>query len=110
VPEVNANVSVDVHATVEPVVIDVDLGAAFYGVQVHVDPRLLPFDRLRGAGFVQVELSGAAGAIGAFQGELSAALGRGGVRVDAWASAPTGESVVRARFTIWPPGTRPPAP
>ena len=87
--------------------IEVELGAAFYGVQVRVDPRVLPLDRLRGAGWVEVELSGPGDALARFQGELSAALGRGGVRVDGWATASTDASVVHAKFTIWPPGTRP---
>jgi hypothetical protein len=108
--------NVDVHAggsvavpAPEPVTIEVELGAALYGVQVHVDPRVLPLDRLRGAGWIEVELSGPEAALGSFQAELGAALGRGGVRVDGWARAASDASVVRARFTIWPPGTRPTA-
>jgi hypothetical protein len=92
-----------------PVTIEVELGAAIYGVQVHVDPRVLPLDRLRGAGWIEVELSGPDQALAQFQAELGATLGRNSIRVDGWARAATDSSVVRARFTIWPPGTRPPS-
>jgi hypothetical protein len=108
VPDASGGVTVTAPAP-EPVTMEVDLGAAIYGVQVHVDPRVLPLDRLRGAGWIEVELSGPAASLAQFQAELGATLGRGGVRVDGWARAASDSSVVRARFTIWPPGTRPPA-
>jgi hypothetical protein len=93
----------------EPVVIEVELGAIAFGgmVEVSVDPRLLPLERLRGAGFVEIELSGPDAALNEYQASLSALLDREGLAVDAWAIAPSGGSVIRARITIWPPGTRP---
>jgi hypothetical protein len=110
---VEAHVDVDAHVAVEikPVVIDVTLGAVLFGaVRVQIDPRLLPLARLPGAGWVTVELSGPAGALASFQAELGATLGRNGARVDAWGMIATSAQTVTARFTIWPPGTRPPAP
>jgi hypothetical protein len=106
------NVDVHVGGTVEvpkpqPIVLDVELGAVFFGMQVRIDPRLLPFDRLRGAGWISIELTGPADALVKFQSELSATLSRGKIRVDGWSNVVTSDSVVRARFTIWPPGSRP---
>ncbi|HTJ41032.1 MAG TPA: hypothetical protein VL463_03025 [Kofleriaceae bacterium] len=110
VPDVSVSGNVDVNVAVpapQPIVVDVQLGAAFYGMQVSIDPRVLPFDRLRGAGWIEVELSGSGTALASFQGELNAALTRGGVQVNGWSRVDTGDSIVRARFTIWPPGSRP---
>jgi hypothetical protein len=99
---------VHVEVAVQPVVIDVDLGARLFGaIGVRLDPRLLPIDRLRGAGWIEVELTGPAGDLASFQAQLSTTLARDGVRVDGWATAATDASVIHARFTIWPPGTRP---
>jgi hypothetical protein len=87
---------------IEPVVIDVVLGAALPGFAVRVDPRLLPLDRLRGVAHVTVELSGPSGALGMYQAQLAGAIGRAGGQVHAWAVVPTGDPLVRARFTIRP--------
>ncbi|MDB4959926.1 MAG: hypothetical protein JWO36_7495 [Myxococcales bacterium] len=108
----NVNIDVNAGGTVsipkpQPVVVEVDLGAVFFGMQVRIDPRVLPFDRLRGAGWITVELSGPADGLAQFQGQLSATLSRSSIRVDGWTSIVTDGSVVHARFTIWPPGTRP---
>jgi hypothetical protein len=93
----------------EPVVIEVELGAVAFGglVEVSIDPRLLPLARLRGAGFVEIELSGPDGTLAGYQASLSALLDREGLAVDAWSFASSGGSVIRARITIWPPGSRP---
>ncbi len=98
-----------VEVEVKPVVIEVELGAVLFGgaVQVHIDPRILPLQRLRGAGFVRVELIGPAGQLPRFEGELRAVLGHNGLAVHAWTRTAADARVVRARFTIWPPGTRP---
>jgi hypothetical protein len=101
--DITANVQVEVR----PVVIDISLGASIGGFTVNIDPRVLPIPQLRGAGFVQVELSGPPGALPSFQAQLSGTLSRQGARVDAWSTIDTGSSVVHAKFTIWPPGTRP---
>lgn len=114
-PSVDAGAggSVEGGATVEvevkPVVIEVELGAVLFGgaVQVHIDPRILPLARLRGAGFVKVELIGPAAQLARFEGELRAVLGRNGLSAQAWARTDVDARVVRARFTIWPPGTQP---
>ncbi len=107
---VDANVGVDVgvEVQVEPVVIEVPLGASVFGVGVSIDPRILPIDKLQRAGFVQVELSGPSGALSDFRAQLSGTLDARGVHVDGWSTVETGAGVVRAKFTIWPPGTRPP--
>ena len=97
----------DVAIEVKPLVIDVTLGAAIPGLAIRFDPRLLPLDRLRGAGYVTIELFGPDGALRAFQAQLGGAIGRAGAQVHGWATVPTSDPVVRARFTIWPPGTRP---
>lgn len=104
---VEANVQANVQVEVHPVVIDVALGASLGPLRVAIDPRVLPLAQLRGAGFVQVELSGPADALASFRAQLSATLGRGGARVDAWSTVETGSSVVHAKFTIWPPGSHP---
>lgn len=93
----------------QPVVIELDLGAVGFGglVEISIDPRRLPLERLRGAGFVEVELSGPAGALADYQASLTGVLDGEGLEVDAWAFARTGGNVVRARITIWPPGSRP---
>lgn len=106
--DASANVGVGVDVVVEPVVIEVPLGASVFGVAVTIDPRILPIDKLRRAGFVQVELSGPSGALGDFRAQLSGTLDSRGVHVDGWTSVETSARVVRAKFTIWPPGTRPP--
>lgn len=109
--DVGGSVAVEV----KPVVIEVQLGAALLGgaLSVRVDPRLLPIDRLRGAGFVEVQLTGPSAVLQRYQAELGATIGRAGARVDAWAVVPTGDTIrssaqaVRAKLTIWPPGSRP---
>jgi hypothetical protein len=95
---------------IRPIVLDLELGASLLGgaVQVRIDPRILPLDRLRDAGFVSIELFGPASALGSFESQLRGAIHRGRARIDAWASIPTASSSVRARFTIWPPGARVP--
>jgi hypothetical protein len=107
VEHVEAGATVAVAVEVRPIVIDVVLGAAIPGFAIRLDPRLLPLDRLRGAGYVTVELSGPAGALGTFQAQLGGTLGRAGAQVQGWATVPTTDRFIRARFTIWPPGTRP---
>ncbi|MCE9580444.1 MAG: hypothetical protein K8W52_45415 [Deltaproteobacteria bacterium] len=112
--QIDAHVEVDAHVQVEikPVVIDVTLGAVLFGgaVRVQIDPRILPLARLPGAGWVTVLLSGPPEALASFRAELGATLDRNGARVDGWAEVATAARAVTARFTIWPPGTRPPAP
>jgi hypothetical protein len=107
---VNVDVDVDVGVSVEvkPVVIEVPLGASMLGVSVHIDPGLLPLAQLQRAGFVEVELSGPARAVSSFKAELSGVLDARGLRVDGWSSVETHARVIRAKFTIWPPGSRPP--
>lgn len=95
----------DVHVELpapEPVVIEIDLGAEVLGMQVRIDPRLVPLDRLRGAGWIGVELSGPDGALPAYRAELAATLSRGGVRVDSWTATPSTSSVVHAKLTVRP--------
>ena len=105
--DVHVDVHANVQAEVHPIVIDVALGASLGPLRVAIDPRVLPLAQVRGAGFVQVELSGPADALASFRAQLSATLGRSGARVDAWSAVATRSSVVRAKFTIWPPGSRP---
>lgn len=107
--DVGVEVGGSVAVEVKPVVVEVQLGAALLGgaLSVRVDARLLPLDRLRGAGFVEIELTGPVAVLQRYQAELGTTLGRAGARVDAWAVVPTGDSIVRAKLTIWPPGSRP---
>lgn len=106
IPEVHAQVEVEVH----PVTIEVPLGLALFGgmVQMRVDISSLPLAQLREAGFVEVRIEGPAGAIARAQGELRAALGPDGAHVSAWSTAAVGGVAIKAIFTIWPPGSRPP--
>lgn len=106
--DVDANVSVDVNVSVEPIVIEVPLGVSVFGVGVRIDINKLPLEKLKNAGFVQIELSGPASELAAFRAQLSGTLDSRGIRVDGWSSVETGAHVVRAKFTIWPPGARPP--
>lgn len=110
VPDVQVGGSANVAVEVKPVVVEVQLGAALLGgaLSVRIDARLLPLDRLRGAGHVHVELRGQSSVLAQYRGELDATVGRHGGRVDAWATVPTSDTIVRAVFTIYPPGTRPP--
>lgn len=107
---VDANVDVDVGVTVDikPVVIEVPLGVSVFGVGVRIDLNKLPLAQLRRAGFVEVALSGPASELAAFQAQLSGTLDARGVRVDGWSSVATDAHLVRATFTIWPAGSRPP--
>jgi hypothetical protein len=108
IPEVHvqANVAVEVPKP-EPVIIELDLGAAIPGFSLRLDPRLLPLARLRGAGFVSIELSGPSGEMPHFMAELQGTLSRNGVRIDAITNAGDSSAVFHAKFTIWPPGTHP---
>jgi len=104
---VNVNVNVNPNVHVEPVVVEVPLGAKVFGISIRIDPRFLPLDRLRGACFVEVELSGPADQLSSFQAQLSATIGNSGARVDAWSNVATDASIVTARFKIFPPGSHP---
>lgn len=90
-----------------PIVIDVTIGAALLGglVQVRIDPRLLPLDRLRGVDF-DVRLEGPANLLPSGQAELRAVFGRERIAVGGWAGVATGSAELHAIFTIYPPGTR----
>lgn len=90
-----------------PIVIDVSLGAVFLGglVQVRIDPRVLPLDRLRGVD-VDVQITGPAAQLATFRAEVGAVLGRNGVAVRGWSELATSASEVHAIFTIYPPGAR----
>ncbi|MCB9563119.1 MAG: hypothetical protein H6708_22185 [Kofleriaceae bacterium] len=66
----------------------------------------MPLDRLRSGGLVEVELSGPEDALARYEASLRGLLDREGVRVDAWSRLAGGGAVVRARFTIYPPGSR----
>lgn len=99
--EVTGEVEVEVEPPPppEPIVIEVELGAVIAGglVQIDVDPRLLPLDRLT-AGLVQVELSGPRSVLLEYERKLRAQLG--GVEIESWTNVVTTGSVVRAKFTI----------
>ncbi len=106
VPQVDAHVPVDVPKP-EPLVLEVDLGAVLPGgFQVRLDPRLLPIGRLRGAGYITVEIS-APGDVASIAANVTGTLSRDGVRVDGVTTVQSDSSVIHAKFTVWPPGTRP---
>ncbi|MGE5182801.1 MAG: hypothetical protein ACM31C_12090 [Acidobacteriota bacterium] len=106
----NVHVDANVHVEVpkpEPVVIEVDLGAVLPGgFQVRLDPRLLPLGRLRGAGYITVEIS-APGDVASIAANVTGTLSRDGVRVDGVTTVQGESSMIHAKFTIWPPGTHP---
>lgn len=106
-PEARAEVEIDV----EPVVVEVTLGLSLFGgaVRFEIAPSSLPLRQLRESGFVDVEIVGPPGALARAEAELRAALGPDGASVDGWARTATDRLDVRAIFTIWPPGSRPPA-
>ncbi|HUH04663.1 MAG TPA: hypothetical protein VML75_21855 [Kofleriaceae bacterium] len=106
---VEGTVETGIEVRIEPVVIEVELGAVLFGgaIEVRIDPRSLPLDRLRAAGFVEVELTGPAAGLARFDAELRGVLSRQGLTVHGWTQTATDARVVRARFTIWPPGSRP---
>ncbi len=107
--DIDGGVDVEGEVALEPVIVEVELGAILFGgyLEVSVDPALLPLDKLRAAGLVEVELRGPADALVEYEASLRGLLDGEGVDVYAWASVKTSGSVVRARFTIWPPGVRP---
>jgi hypothetical protein len=87
---------------VEPIVIEVELGAVWLGgaVEIRIDPRVLPLDKLRAAGHVEIELTGPADALADYEASLAATLDRQGIRADAWTRTATSGRVIRARFTL----------
>ncbi len=101
----------DVSVEVEPVSVEVVLGYVLFGgaVDMRIDVRSLPIAQLREAGWVSVEIVGPPAARARARAELNAILDREGITVNAETEA-EGEGAaqaVKARFTIWPPGTRP---
>lgn len=111
VPDVQIpNVGVNVEVDVEPVVVEVVLGYALFGgaVRFEIRAETLPLSQLQNAGFVEVRIEGPRGALAQAEANLRATLGRSGARLDGLATADTGGTEVRAIFTIWPPGSRPP--
>ena len=76
---------------------------------MNIDVRSLPLAQIRDSGFVTVQIIGPPAALARAEAELRAALGPDGARVSGFASVAMPERMdVRAIFTIWPPGTRPP--
>ena len=105
-PHVDAHVEVAVPKP-EPFVVEVDLGAVLPGgFQVRLDPRLLPIGRLRGAGYITVEIS-APGDVASIAANVTGTLSRDGVRLDGVTTVQSDSSVIHAKFTVWPPGTHP---
>ncbi len=93
-----------------PVEVSVVIGAALLGglVQFHIDPSVLPIERLVRAGYVTVRVEGPPEALPQASAELHAALDARGVTVQHSATvAIAGASEVRAVFTLWPQGARP---
>ena len=105
VPSVGAEIAVEV----EPVVIEVTLGAWLFGgaVRLEIRPESLPLARMRDAGFVSIQIVGPSEAIARARAEVGAVLSREGLRVDAMTTALADTSEIRAIVTIWPPGSRP---
>lgn len=100
-----------VEIEVEPVTAEVTIGYVLLGgvVDFRIDLRSLPLAQLRQAGWVTVDVIGPPASRARARAELSAALSREGITVNAEseANATTDIRRVRAVFTIWPPGTRP---
>jgi hypothetical protein len=93
-----------------PVEVSVVIGAALLGglVQFHLNPTVLPMERLVRAGYVTVRVEGPPEALPQASAELRAALDARGVTVQhAGTVAISGAREVRAVFTLWPPGARP---
>jgi hypothetical protein len=86
-----------------PVEIDVELGVVLWGVQVRIDPQLLPLDKLRGAGGVQVILFGPPAALPSYAAALYAIFNWQHIVVRGWTYVPSAGQTVRARLVIWPP-------
>ena len=95
---------------IRPVVVEVVLGYALFGgaVQFNLDVSSLPLQQLRDSGFVDVRLEVPASARARAEGQLRAALDRNGVRAEGWAVVDTDATAIKAIFTIWPAGHRPP--
>jgi hypothetical protein len=83
--------------------IDVELGVVLWGAQVRIDPRLLPLEKLRGGGTVQVILFGPPAALPSYAAALYALFTWQHIAVRGWTYVPTGGPAVRARLVIWPP-------
>lgn len=90
-----------------PRTFEVVIGLAFGpGVEVRLAPEALPLGALAGAGFVEVELVGPAHALGRAEAELRAAFGVRGARLDSIVRVSAGDPTIRARITVFPPGSR----
>lgn len=99
-----------VQVVATPVEVSVVVGVALFGglVQFHLNPDVLPLERLVRAGAVSVRLEGPAQVLPQAEAELHAALDARGVTVRQSSTvAIGGASEVRAVFTIWPPGAGP---
>lgn len=101
---------VEVEVRVEPIRVEISLGLSFGGfLRAQISPSVLPLAQLREAGFVTVEIIGPPDALLRAQADLRAALGPDGARISGFALVPAPDRVdLRAVFTIWPAGTRPP--
>lgn len=114
--DVNGRIDVElpdvrVDVRIEPVTVEVTLGLALFGgaVRMDIDVRSLPLAQIRNSGFVSVQLIGPPAALPRAEAELRAALGPDGASVSGFAAVAAPERMdVRAIFTIWPPGSRPP--
>jgi hypothetical protein len=111
-PRVDLRVEVPrVTVAAEPVEVSVPIGAVLFGglVRFQVNVSALPIDRLVRAGWVTVRVEGPPDVLPQATAEIRAALDARGVAVQGYAMAAIpGASEVRAVFTLWPPGTRPP--
>jgi hypothetical protein len=94
----------EVEVVIEPVEIEVVLGASLLGgaVRIAIDPHMIPWSRLLASSAVDVELRGPRALLRSAQADLTVALQRRGVRVRTWQWRDDGNATVRAVFTIWP--------
>lgn len=102
-PRVGVQVAVP-RVEVEPVQVEVVIGASFLGgmVRVQVNPALLPLARLRAAGLVDVRVEGPPEVLFDVEAQLQAIFNAEGVAVRGYTRAAVSGSTVRAIFTLFP--------
>jgi hypothetical protein len=89
-----------------PQTFEVVIGLALPGVELRLAPSALPLAALSAAGFVEVQIVGPAYALPRAEAELRAAFGARGARLDSVVRVVGGDPTVRARITVYPPGSR----
>jgi hypothetical protein len=103
---VGGTIQVDVTppAPPRPIEVEVLLGVSLFGgaLDLRIDPRVLPLDRIRSAGRVEVRIVGPEHALASAEAQVRAAVGSGGKDLSAVVRVPSSDTRVRAIFVLYP--------